>query len=158
MADFSMNKAQIAGLKERAERMINRAKSITEKSEETVGQVVRSVEINGAAFVSGMAKGRFGNVEVMGVPVDLGIAGVGHALGFLGGGRYKEDVHNLSDGVLAGYSHTLGAGIGRRMATEMAARAIAGAPASALPGPAAVAGQQLTDAENEALRAAGLRR
>lgn len=154
---FSLSKQQIHSLKERAESMIKRAKSITEKSEEAIGQVVQSVEINGAAFGAGLVKGRFGTIEVLGVPADLGAFAAGHLLGFFGGGKYKEHIHNLSDGVGASYFTSLGAGIGARMARDAAA----GTPAAGTR-PAAAAGglgdgSRLSDQELSLLREHGLR-
>ncbi len=162
MASFNISKQQAADWKNRAERMIARAKSITEKSEETVGQVIRTMEVGGAAFTAGVLKGRYGTVEVAGVPADLGAAAVLHGVGFLGGGRYKEHLHSFGDGVLASYLTTVGAGIGDRMAREAAAAAPATTPAAAVTSGAshelAAGAERLSDAELQALQAAGLRR
>lgn len=167
MASFSISKQQAADWKGRAERMIARAKTITEKSEETVGQVIRTMEVGSAAFGAGLLKGRYGTVEIAGVPADLGAAAVLHGLGFVGGGRYKEHLHSFGDGVLASYLTTVGAGIGDRMARESAAAAALPAGAAA-PAAAVVRGEsghelaagaeRLSDAELTALQAAGLRR
>jgi hypothetical protein len=129
MAGFSISKAQLQDIRSKAERMITRAKHITEKSEEAVGQVIQTVEIGGAAFASGLIKGRFGNVEVVGVPADLGAGSALHLLAFFGGGKYKSHLHNFADGIIASYLTQLGAGIGSRMATE-ATRAAATTPAA----------------------------
>lgn len=160
MASFSISKQQAADWKGRAERMIARAKTITEKSEETVGQVIRTMEIGGAAFGAGLLKGRYGTVEVAGVPADLGAAAALHGLGFLGGGRYKEHLHAFGDGVLASYLTTVGAGIGDRMARESAAAtpALPTPPAAAAGHELASGAERLSDAELQALQAAGLRR
>lgn len=159
---FSLSKAQMSQMRDKAERMIARAKAISEKSEEAVGQVIQSTEIVGAAFAAGAVKGRFGNVEVMGVPADLGVAVLGHGLAFMGGGKYKEHLHNLADGVLASYMTTLGAGIGSRMARDAAAAAPAGAipagGAAAASGHELSAGARISDEELAVLRANGLRR
>jgi len=155
---FSLSKQQIASLKDRAESMIKRAKSITEKSEEAIGQVVQSVEINGAAFGAGLVKGRFGTIEILGVPADLGAFAAGHLLGFFGGGKYKEHIHNLSDGVGASYFTSLGAGIGQRMARDAAAGG-AGTPATRTTTAAGGLGdgERLSDQEHRILVEHGLR-
>ena len=161
MASIQISKAQAADWKARAERLMARAKSITEKSEETVGQVIRTMEVGGAAFAAGVVKGRYGTVEVAGVPADLGAAVGLHAIGFLGGGKYKEHLHSLGDGVLASYLTTVGAGIGDRMAREAAASpppAGGAAPTTtASSGHELASGERLSDAELEHLYNAGLR-
>lgn len=166
MASFQISKAQAADWKSRAERLMARAKNITEKSEETVGQVIRTAEVGGAAFAAGVLKGRYGTVEVAGVPADLGAAVALHGIGFLGGGKYKEHLHAFGDGVLASYLTALGAGIGDRMSRESAAAAARAAQGGALPAgaPAAAAGHELasggdrvSDQELRVLQQAGLR-
>lgn len=164
MASIQISKAQAADWKSRAERLMARAKSITEKSEETVGQVIRTMEVGGAAFAAGVVKGRYGTVEVAGVPADLAAAAMLHGVGFLGGGKYKEHLHSLGDGVLASYLTTVGAGIGDRMLRESqsAASSTTVAPTTTTAsGDAAQAlasgDQRLSDTEYQALVHAGLR-
>lgn len=163
MASFQISKQQAADWKQRAERLMARARNITEKSEETVGQVIRTMEVGGAAFTAGVLKGRYGTVEIAGVPADLGAAVALHGIGFLGGGKYKEHLHSFGDGVLASYLTAVGAGIGDRMARESAAAAArpagAAAPAAAASGHELASGaERLSDAELQVLQQAGLRR
>jgi len=165
MAAIQISKAQAADWKHKAERLMARAKTVAEKSEETVGQVIRTMEVGGAAFTAGVLKGRYGTVEVAGVPADLGAAAILHGVGFLGGGKYKEHLHSLGDGVLASYLTTVGAGIGDRMAREAAAGGGAALPSGTAAAPAAVHGEpslaagadRLSDAELTVLQQAGLR-
>lgn len=85
-----------------------------EKANQSMRHVVQTSQVGIAAFAVGAARGRFGEITVIGVPVDL-LAGVGlHVLGFVGGGRYEEAAHNFGDGALAGYLTTLGASIGAK--------------------------------------------
>lgn len=166
MASFQISKQQAADWKQRAERLMARARTITEKSEETVGQVIRTMEVGGSAFTAGVLKGRYGTVEIAGVPADLGAAVVLHGIGFLGGGKYKEHLHAFGDGVLASYLTAVGAGIGDRMARESAAAAArpagGAAPAAAAQGEAghelASGAERLSDQELQVLQQAGLRR
>ena len=130
---FQISRAQTDAWKARAERLMTRAKAITEKSEETVGQVIRTMEVGGAAFAAGVLKGRYGTVEIAGIPADLGATAMLHGVAFLGGGKYKEHLHSFGDGVLASYLTTVGAGIGDRMARESAAAALAAPTAPATP-------------------------
>lgn len=165
MASFQISKQQAADWKSRAERLMARARTITEKSEETVGQVIRTMEVGGAAFTAGVLKGRYGTVEVAGVPADLGAAVALHGIGFLGGGKYKEHLHAFGDGVLASYLTAVGAGIGDRMARESAASAArpagAAAPAATSQGDShelSSGAERLSDQELQVLQQAGLRR
>jgi len=111
-----VTKGQLDKLKQSAMKMATRAKGLQERAEEAMGHVVQTVEIGVAAFAAGMIEGRFGGVEVVGVPVDLGLGVVGHVLGFVGlAGKHSAHVHNFSDGFIASYLMRLGAGIGSRM-------------------------------------------
>jgi len=96
-----------------------------ERTEEAVGTVVQTMEVGSTAFALGFVNGRYGGIELMGVPLELVVAGGAHALGFLGVPQ-AEDLHNMGDGALAAFAATLGAGIG----TDVAARTPA-APAAA---------------------------
>lgn len=165
MASFSISKEQAMEFKARADRLMNKARAVSEKSEEAVGQVIRTMEVGGAAFTAGVLKGRFGTVEVMGIPADLGAAVAIHGLGFVGGGKYKEHLHSIGDGVLASYLTAVGAGIGDRMAREGAAALTSAASST----PARVSGgsesghelssggERLSDQELQVLQQAGLR-
>lgn len=157
---YQINRAQVAEMASKFQRAMARARNITEKSEETIGQVIQSAEIQASAFTAGVVKGRFGSIEIVGVPADLGAAVGGHVLAFFGGGKYKEHIHNLSDGVLASYMTALGAGIGARMAVEAARAAGTAAPASGTTSAGhelSAGAERLSDAELRTLQAAGLR-
>lgn len=84
-----------------------------DKADSVVERGVRMVEIGGAAFAWGVAKGKTGGIDFLGVPLDLW-AGLGlNALGFVGvGGHYGDHLHNLGNGSLASFMTTLGAQIG----------------------------------------------
>ena len=137
---LKLSQSDVMELKDRAERLANRARSAVAKADEVIAKAVRTSEVSLAAFGMGLAQGRYGSVEVMGVPMDLG-AGLGlHLLGFAGvGGRHSDHLHGFGDGALASYLTTLGKGIGAGM------RAKAGLP------PVSVKGS-LSNAEIDALR------
>jgi hypothetical protein len=104
---------QLAKFKSKAESMMKRANGVKAKTEGIVNTVVHSAEVGVAAFAMGALNGRYGGVEVAGVPVDLGGALALHALGFMGvAGKSSAHVHALGDGLLASYASTLGKGVG----------------------------------------------
>lgn len=103
---------------EKAHSMIRRQQRDAERTqarrETYMGQVTQSLEIGAGALASGVLAGRFESMALFGIiPMDL-LVGLGlHGLGFTNVmGRYADDVHNVADGVLAGYLVKLGAGLG----------------------------------------------
>jgi len=110
---------QLSEMRSVTERAMARVKQIKEKTTEAMGQVVQTVEVGVAAFGFALARGRFEDKEglnVVGVPVDLGVGVLAHVLGFMGAaGKYDEHLHNFGDGALACYLTVLGGGIGRDM-------------------------------------------
>lgn len=149
------NLAQIHELREKAMRAISRARTVVEKSEGVVAHAVQTVEVGGTAFGFGVAKGRFGSIEVLGMPVDM-LSGVGtHLLAFLGGGKYAEHLHNMADGALASYLTDLGKGVGADWRANAAAQNPAISPGATAAG---LSDGGLSDAELVALQQAGLRR
>ena len=82
------------GWKEAALRLKSRMRNMSEKSEEGVETLVATAEISAAAFLSGVVQGRTGGIEVVGVPLDLGLGAGLHVLAFAGfGGRMSEHLH-----------------------------------------------------------------
>lgn len=93
--------------------------NLRERSQEAIGQVVQTLEVGIVSFGFGFARGRWGGVDVVGVPADLGAGILAHLGGYMGfGGKNAEHLHNLGDGALASYLNTLGAGIGVDMANK----------------------------------------
>lgn len=151
------NSLQLSEMRDKAMRAITRARGIVEKSEGVIAHAVQTVEVGGSAFAAGVIKGRYGSIEVMGLPMDLLAGAGGHVLGFLGGGKYAEHIHNFSDGMLASYLTTLGTGVGAdwlRSHNAAAARQAAALPAGAAAG--GLPQGQLTDAELAELARRGL--
>jgi hypothetical protein len=74
------------------------------------------VETCAAAFAAGFSRGRWGKVEIAGVPADLGAGVLLHLLAWSGVAREQSrDLHNLAEGALATYFATLGASAGKRV-------------------------------------------
>ena len=112
----NLSREQLQGVKAYAERAAARVRSMREKTEEVVGEVVATTEVAGAAFGLGWVRGRYGEVAVMGVPLDITLAAVLHGAAFAGaGGKYAEHMHNVGNGAIAVYTATLGAKIGAEM-------------------------------------------
>lgn len=89
---------------------------LKEKTEEMTGQVVQVVEVGAAAFGFGVIKGRWGAVEVVGVPVDLAAGVALHVLAFTGiAGKYGEHMHSLANGALAVWAGQMGTGVGAKL-------------------------------------------
>jgi hypothetical protein len=138
---LKLSAKEIETIRSQGQRFAARAKNLAEKAEEAVNTFVQTTEISAAAFGFGMIQGRWEGVEVLGVPIDLGV-GVGlHLLGFLGvGGKAAPHMHNFGDGALACYLTTVGKGVG----TSMRLSAGGAASSGALPGGGAA---PLSDAE-----------
>lgn len=95
------------GLRQRHERVVA-------KGEAVVAQVGKTVEVAGSAFLFGVANGKLGGVELLGVPVDLAAGVAGHLAGFmLASPKTAHHFHNLSDGALACFAARQGASIGQ---------------------------------------------
>ena len=139
---LKLSAREIETIRNQGQRFAARAKGLADKAEEAVNTFVQTTEISAAAFGFGMIQGRWQGVEVIGVPVDLGV-GVGlHLLGFLGvGGKASPHMHNFADGALACYLTTVGKGVGNNMRLGGAGGA---ASSGALPGGGAA---PLSDAE-----------
>lgn len=140
----SLSQTEVLDLRRKAESAIARARSALSKADEAVDTVVHAAVTGGTAFAFGVVQGRYGGVEVVGVPADLGAAVVLHALGFAGvAGKQTTYLHAAGNGALASYLATLGRGVG----VEWKAKVLAGGGAAALPGPAAASGSTISDAE-----------
>lgn len=128
-----LSQAEIGELRQRAERLAARAKTMTAKAEAAVEHLVQTVEIGGAAFALGIINGRFDAPEPLGVPLDLGAGVAMHLLGFLGvAGKFTDHLHNFADGALASYLVTLGFNVGDKMRQN--AGLAAASRSGALPG------------------------
>lgn len=118
MAGHQISKASIGKWQKRAMSLQHRARRVMEKSREVVGEVVRTTEACSAAFLFGVAQGRYGGVEVVGVPVELatGVALKGFA--FFAGGDMAPHLHAFGQGALDAYLTTMGRGVGEAWKTK----------------------------------------
>lgn len=122
-----ITKGKVEKLQRAYKSAVSRAKRMKEQSESIAGQIQGAALVTGSAFAIGYAQHRFrddeGNpgVEVLGIPMDLGI-GLGLHLGSIFGifGNYQESANHVANGALAAYATTMGAGMGTKAYDEMA--------------------------------------
>lgn len=107
---------QIEELENTALRAKDRVKRIKEQADKAVQKVVSTAEISTAAFTMGVIDGRYGGVELMGIPLSLLLAGTSHLTAFLG--VAPDHMHAFGNGFLASYLSNLGNGVGAKMAME----------------------------------------
>ncbi len=136
-----ITRAHLRGARSRALGFARRLGAHRDKADKAVEVLVSAAEVGGASFSLGLIQGRYGGVEIVGVPLDLGAAIVLHGLAFIGvGGKLSHHLHNFGDGALATYLATLGRGAGVEMRKKALGAAVTG-----------VDGARLTDQELAAL-------
>lgn len=111
--------------------MKNRMAKLNEKAGEAIEGVVKTLEIQGAAFLFGAIQGAWyepnpknpddkPGVHVFGVPVEA-VVGVGMVVGGfmgLGGAKWSDHLTNLGNGALAAWTSNLGRGWGFKFRKE----------------------------------------
>lgn len=110
------------------------------KMESVAGTGMMAVGVMVGAGLCGVAKGKFGGWDVVGVPGDLGVGVVGVAAS-MGGffGKHSEFATAVACGALASYATTMGAALGAKMGTGQGLgiikklSAVSGVGAAALP-------------------------
>lgn len=97
---------------ERKDKALSRIRA---KADEMTKGVMGSAEISAAAFGLGYVNGRYGGLELLGVPLEL-LLGVGLNLAAHTklAGSSSDHLQNLGNGALAVYFSTLGTGLGRQ--------------------------------------------
>lgn len=114
IATLNKMKARIEGFRKATARA-------REKAGEATQTIVASAEIGGAAFLHGLATGRYGEekLKIAGVPLGLGLGVGANVLALVGVGRGMEDhLRNLGNGALAGYLSNLGLRTGAKLKSE----------------------------------------
>ena len=92
------------------------------KAGEIVTNVVRTGTIGVTAFGLGYYTGTRGPLEIMGVPLELGIVGLTHGAALLGvGGKAETHLRAVGDGALAVYAGNWGRVMGRESAAQKSA-------------------------------------
>lgn len=140
--------------REKAKASYQRVKGKLEAANATTRQVVLetlgAAEIGAVAFGFGFMRGYYGEKNLLNVPVELWATFAFHGVGLVLDFRAKPEaagdwdrmvarqLHNLGNGALAAYTHTLGASMGAEMRAKQPAppnQAMGPATAGALPGP-----------------------
>lgn len=104
---------EIMAYKSKFQNLAKRADGFRKKGEETVEHLVSAAEVSAAAFTFGALQGKYGAMEVLGVPADLGAAVMLHLAGFVGiAGKASGHLHSFADGALASFFFTMGRGTG----------------------------------------------
>lgn len=134
---MNLTRSDLEALKAKAQRAGAQIRNAKEAIAEQVGHVVRTAEVAGASFAFGVANGYTGGLEVVGVPVDLGVGVLAHFAAFWLPENTARHVHALADGGVAAYATVSGIGIGAKMKERQ--RAAAALPAGAA-APAAAQG------------------
>ncbi len=84
--------------------------------------LIRTVEVNGAAFLGGLAQGKAGpdGGHFLGVPVEAWLGAGLEALGYfgVGGDQLSEHAINLGDGFLAAWTSSVGFQVGTNWRTK----------------------------------------
>jgi hypothetical protein len=118
------------------ETMKRRIGSVKEKAEEMTGVVLQTVEVGGTAFAMSYANERFGKtvvglggeLQVAGMPVDLGAAVALKGLAFFGAmGKNSHHAQSVGDGLLACYATRIGGKLGRNAKIASPPKTTAGA-------------------------------
>lgn len=136
----------ILALRNKFQGLAKRTDGLKKKGEQTVEKLVASAEVSASAFAFGAVQGRYGQVDLLGVPADLAAALALHLAGFTGmAGKSSEHLHNFADGALASFFFTMGKGTGVNW------------KAKGLGPKTAVKGDELTDADLAALTGSGSR-
>lgn len=110
--------------KEDVDKLLNKARNfrsrmaeIKAEGEGLVKEVVTTVEIGTTSFLLGMARGRWGEIDVMGVPGDL-LGAILLKVGAFGaqvtGWDHSYHLHNFGNAFLASYLTVLGVGVGAK--------------------------------------------
>jgi hypothetical protein len=113
---YSITRRDLHFAHDAATRAISHAGRLRRKGEAVTEQVVQTTLVSASTFGFSFLAGYAGNVDVLGVPIDLG-AGILFQLGAFAGiaGHWSKGLHDLGDGALAAYFAKLGASVGDRM-------------------------------------------
>ena len=128
-----------AKAKAAAERLARKIEQADENTKHLGLEVLAAAEIGGMAFAFGWVRGYYGEKKLLGLPIEgwvtIACHGVGLYLDFTAGaGKAGEwnrlmarQFHNLGNGALAAWTHTMGAQMGAEMKEKkQAAPVVAG--------------------------------
>lgn len=110
---LQISKSGLEKIKAAATRAKEKYAGAIKKGEQVLEQVVHTAEVGVGAFTFGVIQGRYGGIEVVGVPASLLTGGLLHTAGFFLGGKAAPHLHGFGDGALASFAHTMGHGTGK---------------------------------------------
>lgn len=132
MAGMALQKSDLRNIQSRYQAAAKSLAKYKHSAETAARTVIHGMEATGTAFGLGIANGYYDGVELVGVPVDLVVAG-GATLGAL---TLSEDLtphlQAVAIGASCSYAGTLGMSVGQKL-REKAARAKAGGGAAVTP-------------------------
>jgi len=124
---LAVSQSAITRYKNMVDRAMTKAKNVLVTQKERANVILNTAEVSAASFIFGLAQGKFGGIEIVGVPIDA-IAGIAlHVVGFTGvGGRANSrHFHAFADGALASFFNNMGRGVGYTVQTEADRKRIA---------------------------------
>lgn len=108
----NVSREQLEEMQGVVQRAAGRVRSMREKADKLMGAVIQTGEVVGTSFAMGYVRGRYKEVKLVGVPLELVVGGAAHVTAMFAGSRYADDLQNVGDGALASYVVALGAKIG----------------------------------------------
>lgn len=108
----NVTKEQLEDMQGVVQRAKGTVRNMKEKADRLMGAVVQTGEVVGTSFALGYVRGRFTEVKVVGVPLELVIGATAHIGALFSGAKYADDMQNIGDGALAAYIVAVGAKIG----------------------------------------------
>lgn len=120
----NVTKEQLEDMQGIVARAKGAVRGMKEKSDRLMGAIVQSGEVVGTSFALGYVRGRYTEVKLVGVPLEIVVGAGAHVAALFSGAKYADDMQNIGDGALAAYVVAVGAKIGDEH------RKKAGAPAS----------------------------
>jgi len=128
-------------------------RSLAQQAPNAGGPCTDALEVCAAAFASGFARGRWGRLEVGGVPVDLGAGVLLHFMAWSGlGGERRQELQHLAEGALATYFATWGATLGKRVREGEQLLPLPGVVAELASRGRAISNGSLTEKDSELLQ------
>ncbi len=112
----ALSSTQVSQLEDAYLKLKTSAQRIKAAQKDNMETLVATSEMATAAFGMGVIDGRFGGVELLGMPLSLLSAAGSHLMGFAG--VAPSHMHAFGNGFLANYLSTLGAGVGSKMLAD----------------------------------------
>jgi hypothetical protein len=113
---YSITRRDLAFAHDAATRAISHAGRLRRRGESVTEQLVQTTLVSASTFGFSFLAGYAGNVDVLGVPIDLGAGFLFQIGAFAGiGGQWSKGLHDLGDGAFAAYFAKLGASVGDRV-------------------------------------------